>query len=578
MPSKDSASSELDLHYIDGDPDVGIAPIGVICRDMQEISKRISQVKKTVKKINLDNQHALTEVPAVLRECALLEDLDISHTNIKEIPDFVFTMPALRSLSIRLSELSEFPENLSKAVNLEALYMRLNKGWKLPESITELKNLKILVIDFYSDAPLPENLGGLSLLEDLSIMVKYDEKTIPEIPASFGKHKSLKKITINDLFFRNRKTFNLDKAAKILSTCPQLESLKMSGIAAGKGHQNISLLTGLKELELRHLLIEGNIFDSIKGLNKLERLCILGSDFKIKKIPDIFEKMTNLHEFTFAGNMVMDIPPSIYSLVNLKTFEFGCTGISNLDNKIADLKNLESIHIHDNLLEKLPENILALPKLKVLNIEENLFNPGYISAVKKKIDDIAQTGRKIDFFYDRQGYRQAVKRLRGIKNIETMDAAVYAGICLNAAIENSNAIKYINLNKLKGSSFYPKICMAAVRKSSSALENIVPDTLGRQNYFLVCMEAAKCQDIGSFFNLIRSDMLSGNKYIQVCLLAALHNKSLDFIEHFNTDEFQKRFGRNIYEHICFASVLHHPKTIIKMIDPTKEIQQIAAKQ
>jgi len=578
MPNKESASFELDLHYVDGDPDIGIAPKGVLCKDLQEITKRIAQVKKTVKKINLDNQHALTAVPGVIGECNLLEDLDISHTNVKEIPDFVFTLPALRALSIRLSELADFPENLVKAENLKALYLRLNKGWKLPEKITALKNLKILVIDFYSDAPLPENLGELSELEDLSIMVKYDERIIPDLPASFAKHKNLKRITINDLFFKNRKTFSLDKAAKILSSCPQLESLKMSGIAAGKGHQNISYLTGLKELELRHLLVDGNIFDSIKNLNKLERLCILGSEFKIKNIPDIFEKMTNLHDFTFAGNMVLDIPPSIYSLVNLKTFEFGCTGISNLDNKIADLKNLESIHIHDNLLEKLPENIFTLPKLKILNIEENLFGPGYINAVKKKIDDIAQKGRKIEFFYDRQGYRQAVKRLRGIRNIETINAESYAGLCLNAAIENSNAIKYINLNKLKGSAFYPKICMAAVKKSSSALENIIPETLGKQNYFLVCREAAKCQDIGSFFNLIRSDMLSGNKYIQICLLAALHNKSHDFIEYFNTDEFQKRFGREIYEHICFTAVLHLPKTINKMINPTKEIQQTAAKQ
>ncbi|MCL2276529.1 MAG: hypothetical protein FWC21_01390 [Treponema sp.] len=578
MSNKSSASSELDLHYIDGDPDVGIAPKGVLCKDLSEISKLISQVKKTVKKINLDNQHALTSVPPVIGECGLLEDLDISHTNVKEIPDFVFALPSLRSLSIRLRELENFPGNIINAANLETLYLRLNKGWKLPENITELKNLKILVIDFYSDAPLPENLGELSLLEDLSIMVKYDERTIPDLPASFAKHKSLKKITVNDLFFKNRKTFNLDKAAKILSSCPQLESLKMSGIAAGKGHQNISHLANLKEIELRHLLVDGNIFDSIKGLNKLERICVLGSEFKVKNIPDIFEKMTNLHEFTFAGNMVLEIPPSIYSLANLKTFEFGCTGISHLDNKIAELKNLESIQIHDNLLDKLPENILALPKLKILNIEENLFNPGYISAIKKKIDEIAQTGRKIEFFYDRQGHRQAVKRLRGIHNIEKMNAEVYANICLSAAIENSNAIKYINLNKLKGSAFYPKICMAAVRKSSSALENIIPETLGKQNYFLVCMEAAKCQDIGSFFNLIRSDMLSGGKYIQICLLAALHNKSIDFIEHFNTEEFQKRFGREIYEHVCFNAALHLPRTITKMINPTKEIQQIAAKQ
>ena len=578
MPNKEPVLTELDLHYVDGDPDIGIAPQGVNCSDLQEIIKRISKVKKTVKKINLDNQHALTEIPIILSECKLLEDLNVSHTGIREIPDFIFTMPSLRSLSFRCSELSAFPPGLSRAKLLESLSLRLNKGWKLPDEITSLSNLKVLAIDFYSDEPLPEKFGELSKLEDLSIMIKYDERTIPDIPASFSSHGALQKITINDLFFKNRKTFNLDKAAKILASCPRLESLKMSGAAVGKGHQNISLLTGLKELELRHLSVEGNIFQSITGLSKLERLCILGSEFKIKQIPDIFGGMKNLHEFTFAGNMVLDIPPSIYTLEKLKTFEFGCSAVSVLDKKIENLHNLESIHIHDNLLSKLPENILSLPNLKILNIEENLFDPNYINAIKKKIASIAQSGRKIDFFYDRQGHRQMVKRLRGIRNVDAMETPLYAGMCLNAVNENPNAIKYININKLKGGPYYPNICLAAARKTSAALENIMPEALGKQYYFMVCMEAAKSPDIGANFKLIRHELLGDNKYIQICLVAALHNKHANFIEYFNTDAFQKRFGREIYERICWTAVLHYPKTIIKMTDPTKEIRDIAAKQ
>ena len=578
MPIKEPNPDELDLHYTDGDSDLGIPPEGINCRDMSEIVKRIEKIKKTVKIINLDNQHALKEIPSVLGECALLEEINISHTDITEIPDFLFNLPALRSLSCRCSELAGFPKNIVKAKNLKALYLRLNKGWILPDEITALQNLKILAIDFYSDAPLPEKLGALAKLEDLSLAIKYDERTIPSLPSSFSNHPSLSKININDLFYKNRKTFDLENAASILSSCSKLESLKISGIAAGKGHRNLSLLAGLKELELRHLLIEGCIFNSIENLHKLERLCILGSEFKIKAIPDVFANMKNLSEFTFAGNMVLDIPPSVYTLEKLKMFEFGCTAISQLDKKISNLHNLECIHIHDNLLEKLPENILTLPNLKILNIEENLFSPKYISAIKEKISALAQKGRKIEFFYDRQGHRQMVKKLRGIRSIDAMETSVYAGMCMNAVNENPNAVKYININKLKGGPYYPNISLAAAGKTSSVLENIVPEALGSQNYFLVCMEAAKCHDIGAYFKLIRHDMLSNNKYIQICLVAALHNKSVDFIDYINTDAFEKRFGRDIYERICWAAVLHNPKTIAKMISPTKEIRDIAAKQ
>ncbi|MDR0464751.1 MAG: hypothetical protein LBG94_06515 [Treponema sp.] len=577
MP-KEINKDELDLHYTDGDPDLGIAPEGVECKNLDEISKRIAKVKDTVKIINLDNQHALTEIPSVLGKCTALEDLNISHTDIKEIPDFIFNLPSLRSLSCRCSEIPAFPLGLLNAGKLESLYIRMNKDWVLPEQITSLKSLKVLALDLYSDASLPDNLGGLSGLEDLAIMVKYDERTVPSLPESFKNHSSLKKIHINDLFYKNRKTFDLEQAAKILSTCPALESLKMSGVDVGKGHHNILLLTGLKELELRHLITEGKIFDSITGLNKLQRLCILGSEFKIKEIPDIFANMKALNEFTFAGNMVMDVPPSIYTLRNLKTFEFGCTAISQLDKNIANLQNLENIHIHDNLLERLPENIFSLPKLKLLNIEENIFTPGYINAVKTKIESLAQKGRKIEFFYDRQGHRQAVKKLRALRDIDRMDVTQYAKLCLGAVIENPYAVKYINIAKLKGSPHYANICMAAAEKTCSVLENIVPEALGKQNYFSICMEAAKCPDIGSYFKLIRDDLLSYNKYIQVCMQAALSNKSADFLSNFNTDAFQKRYGREIYEHICWAAVLHNPRAIGKMISPTKEIHNIATKQ
>ena len=568
---------ELDLHWIKEDPDLGIASEGIFLKDASKITQVIEKVKDTVKKINLDNQSAFKVIPSVLGECKCLEELDISHTGVTSIPDFIFELPALRSLSCRCSELAVLPAGISKAQNLESLYTRINKGSALPSEVSSLKKLKILSMDIYSDEAFPKDLGKLSSLEELVLLIKYDEGTVPALPDSFKNHAALKKIVVNDIFYRNRKTIELEHATKILASCKNFESLKISGFEAGKGHKQFSRITGLKELELRHLLVDGNIFDSIKGLTNLEKLCILGSDFKIAEVPDIFADMKELREFTFAGNMVMDIPPSIYTLSNLKTFEFGCTAISNLNEEIVNLQNLESIQIHDNLLEKLPANILTLPKLKLLNIEENLFTPGYINILNEKIKAAAQKGRKIDFFYDRQGHRQNVKRLRGIRDINSIDTQTYSKYCVNAINENPYAIKYVNADKLKDTPLYINLCTAAIKKSIFVLENIDHESLGRQYYFHLCMEAAKSQEIGNYFKLIREDLLADNMYIQVCIEAALNNRSLDFIENFNTDAFQKRFSREIYERVCWVSALHNPKTILKMLNPTEEIRKMASK-
>jgi Leucine-rich repeat (LRR) protein len=561
--------SVLDLHCTTGDPSLGIAPEGVVCKDMNEIAERIAKVKNTVKKIIFDNQRSLTEIPPVLGECKLIQELNISHTSIKQIPDFLFTLPSLRSLSCCCTELHSFPAGIFKAKKLEFLHMRINKDWKLPEEITSLQNLKYLFLDLYSDTALPQTLGSLSNLTELTLAIKYDEGSVPCLPDSFNNHPVLEKLSLNDPFYRNRKTFNLEQATQILSSCASLESLKLSGIAVGNGHQNLSWLTGLKDLELRHLLVEGNIFDSIAGLNKLEKLCILGSEFKINEIPDIFADLKDLKTFSFAGNMISSLPPSVYSLENLTTLEIGSTGISSLDDKIINLKNLENIQIYDNILESLPRYIFSLPKLKVLNIEENIFSPEYIIKLKENINSLARKGQKIEFMHDRQGHRQMVKKLRAIKDTVAMDIPLYARYCLNAIAENPYAIKYVNMEKFIGSPHYASLCMAAVRKTSVTLEIIEPQELGK-NYYSICMEAAKNQDIGSNFKLIKSQFLSDSEFIKVCIEAALNNRSADFIDNLNDDAFYKRFSRDIYERVCWVAVLQHPKTIEKMIKTTEK--------
>jgi Leucine-rich repeat (LRR) protein len=565
----------LDLHYVKEDMELDIPAEGVLCKDMNDVINRISKVKDTVKEINLDNQTALKEIPSIISECKQLEKLNVSHTVIKEIPDFLLSLPGLTTFSCRCSELVDFPQNIFKIDKLENLHLRINKNWTIPETIPLLQNLKILNLDIYSSSAMPVNLGALKNLEELSLSVKYDEGTVPQLPASFKNHGTLKRLSITDPFYKNRKTFDLDIAVKILSSCPKFESLKLSGLSVGNGHKNLSSLSGLKDLELRHLLVEGKIFDSLAGLNKLEELDVWGSEFKVAEIPDIFTNMKELQVFSLAGNMVLDLPASIYNLSKLKALEIGSTGISEIDEKIGSLANLEKLQIYDNILEKLPSSVFNLPQLKILNIEENIFSAETINTIKGSISALEQKGQKVQFLYDKQGHRQMVKKLRAIKNIDAIKVEIYARYCLNAINENPYAIKYINTKKLEGSRFYIDLCIAAVKKTCFTLEHIDGKILGK-NYHYICIEAASSPDIANGFKLIKSDLLTDNEYIQVCVEASLHNRAVYFIDNFNNEAFQKRFSREIYEHICWVAVLHHPQTITKMINPPREFQKLAA--
>jgi Leucine-rich repeat (LRR) protein len=511
MPVEITNTDELDLHWKDAEPDLGIASEGLCYKNIDEIVKRIDEVKKTVKIINLHNQHALTEIPSVLKDCELLEELNISHTEITEIPGFLFALPNLRSLSCCCRKLSAPPAGLDKAKKLEKLHIRINENWSFPEEITSLSELKTLLIDIYSTAAFPKEMGALKKLENITLSIKYETGTVQNLPVSFSKHPALKNVNIGDHVFRNHKNFDLEKNANLLSSCPALVSLTLSGFTV-KTHNSLSLLAGLKELELRHLITEENIFNSITALKNLEKLDILGSEFKITELPDIFGNFSQLRSFAFAGNFVPELPPSLYSMTKLSDLEIGSTGISALDEKIGNLKNLEKIHIYDNLLEKLPESIFSLPHLSVLNIEENLFRQQEITLIKEKLNASANNGQKIEIMYDGQGRRQFVKRLRTLRSADGINGAVYFRLCMAAINENPVSIKYI-----------------------------------------------------------RDDLLTDNEYIQVCLEAALHNTYADFLSNINSS----RFSREVYERICWAAVLHLPAVIANMVDPTKELLKLA---
>jgi len=562
---------ELDLHYTKGDPDFGIASEGEFIDDINVLISRISEVKDTVKSVNINFQDGIHEIPAVLGECKLIEKLNISHTGITEIPDFVFNLPNLTDLSCCCSYLKDFPESVFKAQKLERLHIRLNKDWNIPKKIPALPNLKILLIDMYTSCPMPENLSILNKLEQLFVATKYTEEgDVPDLPASLKNHSELREVSIIDPFHKYRKNYNLDKAAKILATCPKLENFKLSGFAVGKGHQSLALLKNIKKIDLGHLEIEGKIFDSISNLRNLEMLGIWGSDFRIAEIPDIFSNMKELQEFYFAGNMVTQLPPSFFNLSKLKVLEIGSTGINSLDDKIGNMQALERIHLYDSLLDKLPESIFTLPQLKSLNIEENMFTAEEVKNIKQKINALAEKGQKIQFIYDKQGHRQMVKILRALNSkksglIDKMSVEVYARHCINSINESPYSIKYVNTEKLNDAKLYAKLCIAALRKKITVMETINAKALGMPIYFSVCMEAAKSPDIGVIFKFINGDFLTDSEYIQVCIEAALHNKHADFLANLNTEAFKKRFNRDIFERICWVAVLHNPKTALKKI-------------
>jgi len=323
------------------------------------------------------------------------------------------------------------------------------------------------------------------------------------------------------------------------------------------------------------LHVNGNIFNKISTLTKLEKLVILGGEFNTDQMPDIFSSMPELRIFSFSGNFVHELPPSIYTCKNLTDLEVDSAGIASISEKIGDLKNLKKFHLQDNALETLPESIFTLPNLAILNIEDNLIVQKELIKINEKLINLSKKGQKIEFFYKGQGFNHKIKRLRSIIKTVKVDVETYYKYCIEAVDEDPSVIKYVDKNKLDNNQhYYAAICAAAVHKNCFALEYINIETLGHSMYFSVCMQAAKSSNIGHVLKYIKDDLLNDKEYIKVCIEAALHNDSADFLSKINT----KRFSREDYERICWVSILHNPATISKMDNPTAELRKLAEKK
>jgi Leucine-rich repeat (LRR) protein len=574
MPEAAVSTTKLDLHWTEEDSVLGISSEGVYCKNLDDLSKRIASVKDTVVSINLDNQPALKQIPPILGECELLEEIDISHTEITEIPDFLFSLPNLRSLTCCCNRITKPPQDFSKAKKLENLHIRINENWTFPAEITNLPELTTLTVDLYKNIALPESIGNLGKLETLTLSLKYKEGDSMSLPESLLGHKTLKKVSISS-FFNKEKNYNLYRTAELLASCPKLESLLLSGLKIDDGKKAFSKLLDLKELELRHLHLDENIFNMIDNFAKLEKLVILGGEFNIDKIPNIFENLPELRIFSFSGNFICNLPPSIYTLKKLADMEIDSAGIAAIDEKIGELKSLKKFHLQDNALETLPESLFTLPNLAVLNIEDNLIVQKELIKINENLVTLHKKGRKIAFFYKGQGTNHKIKRLRSINGAGEMDIETYYKYCLEAVTEDPHAIQYVKREKLKNNQhYYGALCAAAVNKSCFALEYINVETLGHSSYFNVCMQAAKSSNIGHVFKYIKDDLLNDIEYTKVCIEASLHNNTADFLSTINA----KRFCREDYERICWVSILHNPATISKMDKPTAEFRKLAEKE
>ena len=76
-----------------------------------------------------------------------LEELHLSHNNIKKIPESIFSLKKLKVLWIAGNLIESVPEQISQLQKLQKIFINRNSLNDLPEAFYNLKNLKGLYVE-----------------------------------------------------------------------------------------------------------------------------------------------------------------------------------------------------------------------------------------------------------------------------------------------------------------------------------------------------------------------------------------------------------------------------------------------
>ncbi|GKD09773.1 disease resistance TIR-NBS-LRR class family protein [Tanacetum coccineum] len=163
------------------------------CTDLKKFSDIICSLQ-CLKKLTLKCN--IPEFPKDLGKLECLEELCLSSTKIKHLPDSICMLKRLKSLKVNNGDLLEkLPEDLGKLECLEKLHVSSKKIEYLPDSICMLKRLKLLdVTECCRLGKLPEDIGQLECLERLYL----SSAKIKHLPDGICMLKHLKYLSLFD--------------------------------------------------------------------------------------------------------------------------------------------------------------------------------------------------------------------------------------------------------------------------------------------------------------------------------------------------------------------------------------------
>nr|GEU43538.1 hypothetical protein [Tanacetum cinerariifolium] len=311
------------------------------CTNLESFSRSIFSLN-FLRKLTVEG--IIVKVPRDLHRLEYLEELVLSNTKIKVLPNSVCKLKQLKSLKLHGRDLKSLPKDFGQLEYLEQLNLSGRSIEHLPDSLCMLKELKVLNLEScHNLRNLPSNFHLLESLEELS-MSTINMKNFPRSVCLLKQLKSLK------LRVLQRRV--IEKLPKVLGQLICLEELSLSPIN--------------ERIPCDQLLL-----DSICMLEHLKSLEL--SNFEFGKAPVDIWRLKRLEKLIFNSATLKDISNGICEMKHLKQLCFWyCDKLEKLPDEIGCLECLEELDFTGTYLHHLPYSIFQLKGLRIIGPKQTL--------------------------------------------------------------------------------------------------------------------------------------------------------------------------------------------------------------
>jgi len=302
----------------------------------------------------------LTQLPDALWELTMLEELDLSGNELRELPAAIGKLVRLRSLKLVSfpsgSQLSQLPAEISQLSNLIELDLRNNNLSQLPAEIGQLSNLVELNLRNNRLSQLPAEISQLSNLIELDL----NSNQLSQLPAEIGQLSNLVELDL-----RNNQ---LSQLPAEIGQLIHLTKLYLRGNQLSQLPAEIGQLSNLTEL-----VLSGNQLSQLPAeigqLIHLTKLYL--NDNQLSQLPAEIGQLSNLTELVLSGNQLSQLPTEVSNLTHLTKLSLSGNQLSQLPAEIVHLTHLTYLSLHNNHLSQLPAEVSNLTHLTKLSLSGN---------------------------------------------------------------------------------------------------------------------------------------------------------------------------------------------------------------